>query len=470
MIADDDAKIIYVNDSLHNFFQTHENEIKKKLPQFNISELVGTSFDTFHQNPAHQRAMVGAMKKPHDALIEMGGQFFDLRAVPLTDENGRRTGTLVEWRDASSRLHRDELAAQIASIERTQATIRFTIEGIIVGANKNFLSAMGYSEQEIIGKHHRIFMPPGEADTEDYKAFWRRLKSGEFFAGEFRRRKRDGGDIWLQANYLPISKPDGTVSSVVKTATDISSQIRERELRESARLAVLRDLDDVMESLNGMNGQIDGTRQISSQSASNVHSVAAAAEELVASIHEINQQVTRALSISSTAKDQAQHSSSIIEELKSHAADIGQVIELINDIAAQTNLLSLNATIEAARAGEGGKGFAVVAHEVKELAAQTARATEGVKDRINSVQSSTQEAVNAIAQIRGIIENITEISTSIAAAMEQQGSVTQEISANMQTASDATQQLAENVNHIADAAREINGITESLRNKSAQAA
>ena len=182
-----------------------------------------------------------------------------------------------------------------------------------------------------------------------------------------------------------------------------------------------------------------------------MQSVASATEELSSSVNEISRQVQESARMASDAVGQARGTTERVSELSKAATRIGDVVELINTIAGQTNLLALNATIEAARAGEAGRGFAVVASEVKALAEQTAKATGEIGQQINGIQAATQDSVNAIKEISGTIEKLSEISSTIAAAVEEQGAATQEISRNVQQAAQGTQQVS--VQHHRRAAR-----------------
>jgi len=183
----------------------------------------------------------------------------------------------------------------------------------------------------------------------------------------------------------------------------------------------------------------------SEEASTNVQSVASATEEMASSVNEISRQVQESARMATEAVDQARKTNDRVGELSKAAARIGDVVELINTIAGQTNLLALNATIEAARAGEAGRGFAVVASEVKALAEQTAKATGEIGQQITGIQAATQDSVGAIKEISGTIERLSEISSTIAAAVEEQGAATQEISRNVQQAAQGTQQVSSNI-------------------------
>jgi methyl-accepting chemotaxis protein len=188
----------------------------------------------------------------------------------------------------------------------------------------------------------------------------------------------------------------------------------------------------------------------SEEASTNVESVASATEEMASSVNEISRQVQQSARMATEAVDQARVTNDRVSALSKAAARIGDVVELINNIAGQTNLLALNATIEAARAGEAGRGFAVVASEVKALAEQTAKATGEIGEQITGIQAATEESVGAIKEISGTIERLSEISSTIAAAVEEQGAATQEISRNVQQAARGTQRVS---SHITDVQR-----------------
>jgi len=192
----------------------------------------------------------------------------------------------------------------------------------------------------------------------------------------------------------------------------------------------------------------------SEQASTNVQSVASATEEMASSINEISRQVQESANIAGQAVHQARTTNDRVSELASAAARIGDVVELINNIAGQTNLLALNATIEAARAGEAGRGFAVVASEVKALAEQTAKATGEISTQISSIQAATQESVGAIKEIGDTIGRMSEIASTIASAVEEQGAATQEISRNVQQAAQGTMQVSSNITDVQRGASE----------------
>ena len=192
----------------------------------------------------------------------------------------------------------------------------------------------------------------------------------------------------------------------------------------------------------------------SEEASTNVQSVASSTEEMSSTVNEISRQVQESARMASEAVGQARGTTERVSELSKAATRIGDVVELINTIAGQTNLLALNATIEAARAGEAGRGFAVVASEVKALAEQTAKATGEIGTQISGIQAATQDSVGAIKEISSTIERLSEVSSTIAAAVEEQGAATQEISRNVQQAAHGTQQVSSNVADVQRGASE----------------
>jgi methyl-accepting chemotaxis protein len=231
------------------------------------------------------------------------------------------------------------------------------------------------------------------------------------------------------------------IGEIVNTVSSASSQLE----------ASAGTLSSTAERSN----QLASTVAAASEEAStNVQSVASATEELSSSVNEISRQVQESARMATDAVGQARKTNERVSELSKAAARIGDVVELINTIAGQTNLLALNATIEAARAGEAGRGFAVVASEVKALAEQTAKATGEIGQQITGIQAATHESVGAIKEISVTIERLSEISSTIAAAVEEQGAATQEISRNVQQAAQGTQQVSANITDVQRGASE----------------
>jgi methyl-accepting chemotaxis protein len=264
-------------------------------------------------------------------------------------------------------------------------------------------------------------------------------------------------------------------ADAAKTA-DLARLQREREIVESFQgkmiglaNAFVRSSGEVSEAAQSLSATAEETARqaqvvtgAAEEAATNVQTVAAATEEMTVSIREIGSQVQASGTITADAASEAQSTQADIRALADAAQAIGEVVNLINNIASQTNLLALNATIESARAGEAGRGFAVVAAEVKQLAQQTGRATEDISRRVAEIQTATQRSVEAIERIVGTVEQVRGISTAIAAAVEQQGAATDEIAGNTARAADGTTQVTDNIFGVGRAAEQTGAASTQL--------
>lgn len=383
--------------------------------------------------------------------VAKGGREIWIEATysPIFDRDGNVDRVVKFAADVTAkRIQRFDFESQIEAINQSQCVIEFDVEGNILKANQNFLDFMGYSLDQIVGQHHRMFCPDDIANSAEYQAFWSDLANGEFKAGEFERRDSTGREIWLMASYNPVRDLAGNPIKVVKVANDCTEDAMQRKAREEVQDSLFSELDGVARAAQISSSSARTAVKQADEAASNVQAVAAGAEELAASFAEINRSVSEAMNISQQAVGEAQKTGDTMSQLTDAAQAIGQVVELIHSIADQTNLLALNATIEAARAGESGRGFAVVANEVKGLAGQTSRAIDSISGQIAAVQTSTKDAVSAIDTISGTISQIDQIATSIASSVEEQSAVTSDISANMQTAALSVEQVSSSVGEI----------------------
>lgn len=310
-------------------------------------------------------------------------------------------------------------------IARPLAALRTCMTSLATGDASGVIPALGRADE--IGDMARSVevFKTHQAERERLAA----ARDAEQRAQELRARALDGLTQAFEA------KVGLLVDTLAGAATQMQSTAR--SMTETAE-ATRRQSETVSAAASGATG--------------NVQSVASAAEELAASIAEISRQVAHSTTITDKAMLDARETDAVVQSLASGAQKVGDVVQMITNIAAQTNLLALNATIEAARAGDAGKGFAVVASEVKSLASQTAKATEEIAGQIGSIQDITGRAVAAIQGIGATINEIAGIATAIAAAVDQQRAATEEIARSVQDAAAGTQEVTSNIEHVRHAA------------------
>lgn len=349
---------------------------------------------------------------------------------------------------------------QIKAIYKSQAVIEFNMDGIIISANENFLNTVGYELDEIKGKHHRLFVEPDFAKSEEYAQFWKDLNDGKYESKEYKRIGKNGKEIWITASYNPIFDLNGKPFKVVKYATDITNQIGIiNSIRENSQALASssEELTAVGQQMSANAEETSAQANVVSAAAEQVsqslQTVATSSDELNSSIKEIAKNTSESTRIAMQAVKVTENTNLTISKLGDSSAEIGNVIKVITSIAQQTNLLALNATIEAARAGEAGKGFSVVANEVKELAKETARATEDISRKIEAIQTDTKSATQAISEINTIINQISEIQHTIASAVEEQSATTSEIVRNVSEAAKGGSEIAQNITGVAQAAQ-----------------
>jgi methyl-accepting chemotaxis protein len=360
---------------------------------------------------------------------------------------------------------------QIAAINRSQAVIEFQMDGTIITANENFLHVLGYTLEEITGKHHGMFVEEEYRGSAAYKEFWTSLNRGEYQSAEYKRIGKGGKECWIQASYNPILDLNGKPCKVVKYATDITRRVRTAQEIEKISVSMAGASEQLTATSQQMSANAEETSaqaNVVSENAeqvnTNLQTVATGSEEMSTSIKEIAKNAHESAKVATSAVKVAEETTQIVKKLGDSSVEIGQVIKVITSIAQQTNLLALNATIEAARAGEAGKGFAVVANEVKELAKQTAKATEDISGKIEAIQGDTKNAVGAIAQISDVIHQVNDISNTIATAVEEQNATTNEMARNVGEAAKGSGEITKNIEGVADAARSTTqGANDSLK-------
>jgi methyl-accepting chemotaxis protein len=346
-------------------------------------------------------------------------------------------------------------AAIVDAIKRSYGFIQFELDGTIVSANDNFLNAVGYRLDEIVGRHHRIFMPPGEADMPGYREFWALIGRGEFVRGSFRRIRKDGTPIWISATYSPLRDRNGVLRGAFKVVVDLTDDKRLHEALSGA-LAKLSRGDVRQRITEGFTGDNLATRDAFNTTMDRLQRVFAGVSRSCAGLDSLSQGLTgRALELNQRAGSLAasiERSSTSIrsmtdalaavsgragasDEVARRAAaraeagsqtvekviasmrgiaditgEISKITKVIEGFAFQTNLLSINAAVEAARAGDAGKGFAVVAAEVRSLAERSAKASREIGDLI--ARGETEVSLG-VAQVTDAGRSLSEINEAV---------------------------------------------------------
>lgn len=318
--------------------------------------------------------------------------------------NGKVIKVVKQASDITEQKHNSIVTSgQVEAVERSQAVIQFKLDGTIVSANQHFLNATGYTLNEIVGQHHRMFCDQQTRESEEYRNFWSALNQGQNQNGHFKRVNKAGEELWLQATYLAVLNQYGKPFRVVKYAQDITGFI---------------------------------TQQNKASELGNM--VADSVGEISDTVKEISESIQRTATETEKAEGLAGSTCEKAAGLQENGRLISQVVEVIQNLAEQTKLLALNATIEAARAGESGKGFAVVAQEVKDLAHQTDKATRDIEQNVENIMSSIAGLVDATDQITKSVVDVNSNTSSVAAAVEQQAATMGNLSTTATTLKELT--------------------------------
>ncbi|QWT19394.1 PAS domain S-box protein [Bacillus sp. NP157] len=312
---------------------------------------------------------------------------------PVLDRRGRPVRVVKFATDVTEqRLRAADMEGRLAAIDKAQAVISFTLDGHILDANDNFLDTMGYSRDEVVGQHHRMFVDRAEREGPEYCAFWQKLGRGEYDSGLYHRVDRRGREVWIQGSYNPILDMAGRPFKVVKYATDVTCQTR-------AARTLHASLTELADTVPAIAEQARVTNALATQASRSAADGGAMVDAVIATMSAI----------------------------QDGARDIAEIVSLIDSIAFQTNILALNASIEAARSGVHGKGFAVVAQEVRSLSQRSAHSARDIRNLIESTLERVREgsersgeAGEAMRNILGSVSTLLDRVSDVAQATHTQ--------------------------------------------------
>ena len=435
---------------------------------------------------------------------------------PVFDSHGRPYKVVKFATDITAqKFQAADFAGQLAAINKSQAVIEFDLEGRILGANENFLAAMGYVLDEVRGQHHAMFAEPDYRQSAEYRAFWAKLGRGEYDAGQYKRLGKGGREVWIQASYNPIYDMNGRPFKVVKYATDITAQVRDTlalqqavaQTREVVAAAQAGDLtghiatedksgpiaelcqgiNALVEAMAGIIAQIklaadtiavgaseiaEGNSDLSvrtEQQAASLEETAVSMKGLTATVRRTADNARQANQLAGGAVEVAAQGGQVVHEVVSTMSLINDssrrivdIIGVIDGIAFQTNILALNAAVEAARAGEHGRGFAVVASEIRSLSQRSAEAAKEIKqligDSVEKVGAGTRQVESAgrtMDEIVVSVKRVSDLMADISAAAQQQSEGIEQINQVVEHIDESTQQNAALVEEASAAARSM---------------
>jgi len=399
MFCDTKQVLQYVNPAMMSTVRQLEQHLSVKA-----DTLVGTSIDSLHRDPALRQAIQSPAQLPYTGQLQVGPEAIELTISAINDSSGVYIGAMTSWTIITEKLRMAKEAEEFQERERAAAA-------------------------ELQAKADSLLVTLAAAAAGDLTA--KVTVTGDDAVGQMG-------------------------AALTKLLTDLRESISSIALNSKALAGAADELQAVSIQMGAnsaeTSNQVNVLTGASLDVSRNVETVSTGAEEMTASIKEIARNASDAAKVATQAVEAAKVTNDTVAKLGDSSAEIGLIVKVITGIAQQTNLLALNATIEAARAGEAGKGFAVVANEVKELAKETAKATEDISAKIDAIQADTQSSVESISGILGIINQIAEFQDTIASAVEEQAATTSEIARSVNDASRGTTEINANMQSVSQTA------------------
>ena len=426
MIADKDGVILYMNTAVQNMFSTAQTDIRQHLPNFDLQRLIGTNFDSFHKNPAHQRNLLGSLRGTHKAQIKVGPRIFSLVANPVFSAANERIGSVVEWLDRTSEVQAEEEMGRVVS-----AAACGDFAGRVSETGKQGFIA-------IMAKNVNQLIEVSETGLNEVVRVISALAEGDL-------QQRITGDY------------EGTFGTLKDDVNTTCERLGE----------IMNDVQQAADSLLAAASQVSATAQSLSQSASEqasgVERTSSSVEQMSASVAQNSENAKITDGMATQSSKEAEQGGQAVTQTADAMKQIAAKIGIVDDIAYQTNLLALNAAIEAARAGEHGKGFAVVAAEVRKLAERSQVAAKEIGELAVTSVTVSDQAGKLLNEMIPSIRKTSDLVQEISAASEEQSLGLSQISIAMSQLNQVTQQNASASEELAATSEEMSGQAEQLQ-------